>query len=139
MAIVPFLISTAMLNFFNLGGMMQEVNILLALNMIVPPVMAVIVDIPFLLKWWKRRNLKKFLETGEGTPVTQGEANEMVLGEEFPMADQYIYIFSTLASAFFFIAIFPLAIVYAAISLAVCYWVSKVISFFFLKIFSIIW
>lgn len=126
MAIVPFLISTAMLNFFNLGGMMEEINILLALNMVVPPVMAVLVDVPFLLKWWKKRNLKKFLEDGKGDPVTQGEANEMVLGEEFQMADQYIYIFSTLASAFFFIAIFPLAMIYAVISMAVCYWVNKV-------------
>lgn len=132
MAIVPFLISTAMLNFFNLGGMMEEINIILLLNLIIPPLMAVILDFPSLIKWWKRRNLKKFLETGEGTPVTQVEANEMMLGEEFPMADQYIYIFSTLATAFFYIAIFPLAIIYAVISLAVCYWVSKV------KLYSLI-
>lgn len=126
MAIVPFLISTAMLNFFNLGGMMEEINLILALNMIVPPITSILVDVPYFMKWWQKRNLKKFQETGEGSPVTQAEANEMVLGQEFPMADQYIYIFSTLASAFFFIAIFPLAMVYAAISLGVCYWVSKV-------------
>lgn len=105
---------------------MEEINLILALNMIVPPITSILVDVPYLMKWWQKRNMKKFLETGEGSPVTQAEANEMVLGQEFPMADQYIYIFSTLASAFFFIAIFPLAMIYAAISLAVCYWVSKV-------------
>jgi hypothetical protein len=135
MAIVPFLISTAMLNFFNLGGMMEEVNFILMINLAIPFGVKIFGDAGLYLRWWNKKKLDEFMKTGKGTIFTQKEANETVLRNKFPLGDEYVYVLSTIATGMFFIPIFPFSMIYAVLSLIILYWVDKVTQFLKLVLF----
>lgn len=126
MAIVPFLISAAMLNFFDLGGLVEEIHLIFLINMILPHIMELFIDIDLYVKKWKRHRLFKFLTTGKGAIYNQKQANEIVEGVDFNISEPYSYTFSTIASALFYLPIFPLGMVYAILSLVMQYWASKV-------------
>jgi len=66
MAIVPFLISASMLNFFNLGGLIEEMNLIFAINAIVPHITGILVDIPLVQNFIKNWLLQRFLTRGKG-------------------------------------------------------------------------
>ena len=108
-----------MLNFFNIGGLVQEINSVMLSNMILPPLLVTFLDTDWLLGIWSKRGLNKFIETGEGTPYTQGEANEIVKGQDFLIIDQYSYIFSTIATALFYLPVLPISIFYALASMVI--------------------
>ena len=130
MAIVPFLISASMLNFFNLGGLIEEMNLIFLLNTVVPNIMGIFVDVPYFTKLVQRWFLDRFLQKDKGGPYTQLLANEIVCNPDFEMSEPYAYIFSTVASAMFYLTIFPMGIIYAIVSLILHFFVQKVRRFF---------
>ena len=115
-----------MLNFFSVGGMIEQVNLIMLLNLVIPPITTILFNVKEILKWWKLKGLKKFMENGTGEPYTQGEAYDIVSYSLFNIEDQYIYIFSTLANSIFYFSLFPLGMVYAFLSMLVCYFMNKV-------------
>lgn len=126
MAIVPFLISSSMLNFFNLGGLIEEINFIFLINMIMPHFLKLFLDTGLVMKMVQRYFLKSFLEERKGGPYTQMKANEIVSRSDFYISYSYSYVFSTLGSSMFYFSIFPLGIVYAILSLIIHFWVQKV-------------
>ena len=118
--------SSAMLNFFNTAGLIEEVSSIMISNLVITSIYPIILDIDYYMNWYSRKGLEKFMKTGEGEPYTQGEANAMYRRTDFWIMDQYAYIFCTLATALFYLPIFPMAMVYAAVSLLIHYFVSKV-------------
>lgn len=128
MAIVPFLISTSMLNFFDLGGLIEEINLILLINLVLPHIISLFVDIPYYIKKWQKNRLAKFMKTGKGTIYNQKQANEIVEGMDFEIYEPYSYTFSTIATALFYLPVFPLGMIYAVLSLFIQYWTSKVSS-----------
>lgn len=136
MAIVPFLICSSMLNFFNLGGLIEEINFIFLINAIVPHLVKITFDVGYFIKLLKRYTinkmkirflLKRFMDERKGGPYTQKQANEIMENPEYNISDSYSYVFSTLGAAMFYFSIFPLGIVYAILSLLIHFWVQKVI------------
>lgn len=130
MAIVPLLISTTMLNYFNFGGLIEEMNLIFILNMIIPNLVDFIIDPDIWVRKIKIYFLEKFMKTNKGMIFNQKQANDAVKGLDFNISDPYSYTFSTMAAAFFYFPIFPLGMVYGLISIAIAYWVNKVKKFF---------
>ena len=125
MAIVPFLISTSMLNFFDLGGLIEEINFIFIVNLFLMPIIDLFIEPDVWVKKFKRHRLYKFLRTGKGYIYNQRQANQIVEGLDFVISEPYAFTFSTLGAALFYLPIFPLGIIYALISLIICYWTYK--------------
>jgi len=66
MALVPFLIQTSMLNFFDVGGLVEEINLILMLNMILPHILEYFFNFPYWISKFQRYRLFKFIDTGKG-------------------------------------------------------------------------
>jgi hypothetical protein len=49
MAVVPFLISASMLNFFDLGGLIEEINLIFLINMFLPHIISLFIDFPYII------------------------------------------------------------------------------------------
>lgn len=126
MAIVPFLISASMLNFFDLGGLIEELNLIFILNMILPHLINLLLDFEYFFILFQQFRLAKFLRTGRWGVFNQKQANEIVEGLDFDIYVPYSYVFSTVASALFYLPIFPMGLVYAVVSLVFQYWTTKV-------------
>lgn len=126
LAIVPFVISTTMLNYFDIGGLVEEINLIFILNMFIPPFVDLVVDPDIWIRKVKVYFLERFMKTGKGITFNQKQAHAAIQGLDYNISDQYSYVFSTLGIAFFYFPVFPLGIVYALISLIINYWVNKV-------------
>ena len=115
-----------MLNFFQPLGLTYQMNSLMIINTVIPPIILIIFNFEDIVKWWYKRKIIKFMNTGEGEPYCQGEANENFVGSEFPFADIYVYMFSTLGTCLFYLSTFPIVVIYAVIALIICFLANKV-------------
>lgn len=115
-----------MLNFFNLGGLIEEINLIFIINMIVPHLVKLFGDFDLYKKMFQRFLLNRFLKERNGGPYTQKQANEIMSKYEYSISDPYSYVFSTLGTAMFYFSVFPMGIIYAILSLVAHFWVQKV-------------
>lgn len=129
MAIVPFVISTTMLNYFDSGGLIEEMNFIFLLNMIIPHIIDLFLDPDVIWRYIRNYLLERFLKTNKGVIFNQKQANETVKELDFNISEHYSYVFSTMATALFYFPIFPLGMVYALISMVIHYWIRKVKKF----------
>ena len=126
MAVIPFLISASMLNFFDLGGLIEEMNLIFLINATLPHLLVLFLDPLSLKKLVQRFLLKRFLTRKQFGPFNQRQANEIVSLPEYEISEAYSYTFSTVAAAVFYFSIFPLGVVYAVVSLIIHFFVQKV-------------
>ena len=121
MAIVPFLISVSMLNFFDIGGLLEEIRVIFAVNVVVPHLVNILLDFEWyfiiLRQWWLRR----FMRTGKGGPFNQKQVNRASEGLDFDIYEFYSYVFSTVGSSLFYLPIFPLGVTFAILSMGAVY------------------
>jgi hypothetical protein len=122
MAIVPLVISISMLNFFDIGGLQEEVRVIFIVNAIVPHAVELVLNFEWYFKmlrlWW----IERFIKTGKGGIYHQKQANSASEGLDFKISEFYSYLFSTLGSALFYLPIFPVNIGIAILSFVCGYW-----------------
>jgi hypothetical protein len=115
-------------NWENKDILIGNILTILIMNAFLSPTMKLI-DFGYRFKLWKRRNLKKQLGTinKDEICVTQREANELFEGPKFNLDIYFAGLGKTSLLTFFFLPIFPFAVVISGLGLVYTYWVDKVI------------
>ena len=69
-----------MLNFFQPLGLTYQMNSLMIINTVIPPIILIIFNFEDIVKWWYKRKIIKFMNTGEGSPTARGRPTRTLLG-----------------------------------------------------------
>ena len=115
-----------MFNYFGLGGLTEQLNLLLLLKTFMPIITLVLFNAKFIISFVVGIYVNRFIDEGKGFPFSQSEAQATVLKAEFPLTDVYVEILSTVSTMTFYLPIFPLGVVYGLISLIVLFFCYKV-------------
>ena len=126
MAVIPFMLATVTIKYFNPGGLLDEIENLLILSIILPPILGIIVAPGWWIRKFKIWRLNQFLKDFSGSVYHQNEANETVRRLPFPITSPYSFILSQTAFILFFYKIYPFGLVLGILSIIVSYWMWKV-------------
>lgn len=123
--LVPLLISLNMHNFYGPGGLYSTVNIIFLTNIVLTPFVSVLGNPWMYFKWYKRRGIENALKQGKECPVTQGDANNVFVKEDFRIWMKYSAILKNTSLAFFYMPMVPMTAIYLLVFLALMYYTDK--------------
>lgn len=125
-AIIPLIYSVSILNFFGSGGLLGTINGIFITNIWMTPIVNILGDVSWYLKIWKRNKVLKFIETGEGGPYSQKEANDIFKNNEWWVSFKYAQLIKNFAVGLFYFPLIPYSMFYTFLILIIQFNVEKV-------------
>ena len=145
MALAPLILSYSLMNFFDIGGLIEQINVIFIVNILVATMQKMVGDRFWLTRLFKVWLLNRYLDEDKGGPYNQREAHEAITAIEFDISKYYAWNYSYLGVTLFYFTIFPFGAIYCIPYYVLSYWTSKVskssrknrnkLSLFFLLIF----
>ena len=125
-SVVPLLVSLNMFNYYGPNGLVTAINSQFITNIVLTPLIDVINSIN-IMGLYNRKKLYKSIHASQPPVMTQKEANELFVKQNFEMYEKYAMILKNIAMGFFYLPMIPLAAPYMLVFLLIMYFTEKYI------------